>query len=104
MPERMLAARLYGPGDLRLEEVPVPDPGPGEVILRVERALTCGTDVKIFRRGHHPALGPLPSLFGHEVAGEIVAVGEGVEAFRPGMRVVAANSAPCGSCRFCQRG
>lgn len=104
MPERMLAARLYGPGDLRLEEVPVPDPGPGEVILRVERALTCGTDVKIFRRGHHPALGPLPSPFGHEVAGEIVAVGEGVEAFRPGMRVVAANSAPCGSCRFCQRG
>lgn len=104
MPERMLAARLYGPGDLRLEEILVPEPGPGEVILRVERALTCGTDVKIFRRGRHPALGSLPSLFGHEVAGEIVAVGEGVGNFRPGMRVVAANSAPCGACRFCHRG
>lgn len=104
MGERMWVARLYGPGDLRLEEMPVPEPGPGEVLLRVERALTCGTDLKIFRRGHHPALGPLPSLFGHEVAGEIVAVGEGVEGFRPGMRVVAANSAPCGACRPCQRG
>ncbi len=104
MPERMLAARLYGPGDLRLEEVPVPEPGPGEVVLRVERALTCGTDVKILQRGRHPALGALPSPFGHEVAGEIVAVGEGVEGFRPGMRVVAANSAPCGACRFCRRG
>ncbi len=104
MAERMRAARLYGPGDLRLEEVPVPEPGPGEVLLRVERALTCGTDLKIFRRGRHPALGPLPSLFGHEGAGEIVAVGEGVTDFRPGMRVVAANSAPCGACRFCRRG
>lgn len=104
MSERMLAARLHGPRDLRLEELPRPEPGPGEVVIRVERALTCGTDVKIFRRGRHPALGPLPSLFGHEVAGEVVAVGEGVTAFRPGMRVVAANSAPCGTCRMCQRG
>ncbi|MER3400546.1 MAG: dehydrogenase, partial [Thermoflexus sp.] len=100
----MLAARLHGPGDLRLEALPRPEPGPGEVVIRVERALTCGTDVKIFRRGRHPALGPLPALFGHEVAGEVVAVGEGVIAFRPGMRVVAANSAPCGTCRMCRRG
>ncbi len=99
----MLAARLYGPGDLRIEDLPCPGPGPGEVVVRVERALTCTTDLKIFRQGSHPALGPLPSLFGHELAGEVAAVGDGVKSAAVGQRVVVGNSAPCGRCHYCRR-
>lgn len=99
----MLAARLYGPGDLRVEDVPRPEPGPGEVLIRVDRALTCTTDLKIFRQGTHPALGPLPSLFGHELAGEVAAVGDGVKSPVVGQRVAVGNSAPCGRCPYCRR-
>ncbi len=99
----MLAARLHGPGDLRLEELPCPQPGPGEVVLRVERAVTCTTDLKMFRQGAHPALGPLPSPFGHELAGQVAAVGEGVGHLTVGQRVAVANSAPCGRCPQCRR-
>jgi L-iditol 2-dehydrogenase len=99
----MLAARLHGPGDLRLEDLPCPEPGPGEVVLRVERALTCTTDLKIFRQGSHPALGPLPSPFGHEVAGVVAAVGEGVKSVAVGQRVTLGNSAPCGRCDYCRQ-
>ncbi len=99
----MFAARLHGPGDLRLEDLPPPEPGPGEAILRVERALTCTTDLKVFRQGSHPALGSLPSPFGHEVAGQVVAVGEGVKNIAVGQRVTVGNSAPCGQCVYCRR-
>ncbi len=99
----MLAARLYGPGDLRVEDVPCPEPGPGEVVVRVERALTCSTDLKIFRQGSHPALGPLPSPFGHELAGEVAAVGPGMAGLAVGQRVAVGNSAPCGRCPYCRR-
>jgi len=99
----MLAARLHGPGDLRLEDLPCPEPGPGEVVLRVERALTCTTDLKIFRQGIHPAMGTLPAPFGHEVAGEVTAVGEGVKSVAVGQRVTLGNSAPCGRCDYCRR-
>jgi L-iditol 2-dehydrogenase len=95
---------LHGPGDLRLEEVPDPDPGPGEVVVRVERALTCATDAKMLRNGAHPALPPLPAPFGHEAAGIVDRVGEGVVGVAAGDRVVVANSAPCGACFFCRRG
>ena len=67
-------------------------------------ALTCGTDVKVFRRGYHARMIVPPALFGHELAGDVVAVGEDVTRFAVGQRVVAANSAPCGDCFFCQRG
>jgi L-iditol 2-dehydrogenase len=91
-----LRALLYhGPGDLRLEEVPRPEPGPGDVLVQVEVALTDGTDAKAFRRGHPLLLGELPSRFGHEFCGVDVATGR---------RVVAANSAPCGTCPACRRG
>lgn len=100
----MRALILHGPDDLRLDEVPDPRPGPGEVVLRVERALTCATDAKMLRNGRHPALPPPPAPFGHEVAGVIDEVGDGVVGFEPGDRVVAANSAPCGGCFFCDRG
>ena len=91
----MRALILHGPGDLRLEDVPDPVPGDGDVLLQVEVALTDGTDLKAYRRGHPVLLGELPSPFGHEVCGIDVATGR---------RVVAANSAPCGRCAACRRG
>lgn len=98
----MKAVVYLEPGKLSYQEVDVPSVGPGEVLVRVKAALTCGTDVKTFQRGHH--LMKPPMLFGHEFAGEISLVGEGVSRFREGMRVVAANSAPCNSCFYCKRG
>jgi L-iditol 2-dehydrogenase len=100
----MKAAVLHGPGDVRFEEVPDPVPGPGEMVVRTLATLTCGTDRKVVKRGYHARMLKPPTLFGHEAAGEVMAVGAGVIAFRPGDRVVAANSAPCGACRQCARG
>jgi L-iditol 2-dehydrogenase len=99
----MQAAILYGKEDVRLESVAVPEIGPGELLVRVRAALTCGTDVKVFRRGYHAKMIRPPALFGHEMAGDIVATGDGVIGFHAGQRVVAANSAPCGACFLCRR-
>ena len=104
MQTEMQAAVLHGKEDLRLETVPMPQPGPGEVLLRVGAALTCGTDLKVYRRGYHAKMLIPPALFGHEVAGTVVSVGDGVTRFHVGDRVVALNSAPCGACLFCGRG
>jgi L-iditol 2-dehydrogenase len=101
--QTMRAAVLYGKEDVRLESVPVPEIRPGELLVRVRAALTCGTDVKVFRRGYHAKMIKPPALFGHEMAGDVVAVGRGVRAFQAGERVVAANSAPCDRCFFCLR-
>ncbi|MGI9071976.1 MAG: alcohol dehydrogenase catalytic domain-containing protein [Bryobacteraceae bacterium] len=98
----MQAAVLYGKEDVRLESVPVPLVGFGELLIRVRTALTCGTDVKVFRRGYHAKMIIPPALFGHEMAGDIVAVGEGITKFHVGQRIVAANSAPCDRCFFCR--
>jgi L-iditol 2-dehydrogenase len=95
---------FHGPGDLRWEELPVPDPGPGEVLLRIEAALTCGTDVKTLRRGHPVMIPKLPTVFGHELAGTVVGLGSGAAGTWLGRRAVAANSAPCGACPSCRRG
>ena len=103
IPERMKAAVLHGREDLRVEEVETPRARDGEVVLRVDAALTCGTDRKVYRRGYHAKMLRPPMLFGHEVAGTIVERGAGVEAFALGERVVALNSAPCGECYFCRR-
>lgn len=102
----MQAAVFYAPGDVRVEGVPDPVAGPGEVVVKIHRALTCGTDLKTYRRGHPTIIQRIPSLFGHEFAGTIVEVGSGVdrERWREGMRVVAANSAPCHRCRSCRIG
>ena len=99
MPKSMLAVRFYEPGKLRAEQVPIPEPERGELIVRSSVALTCGTDVKMYRRGH-PLTHP-PQIIGHEFAGTISAVGEGVAGFDVGMKVVAANSAPCNKCFYC---
>ncbi|HYW17788.1 MAG TPA: alcohol dehydrogenase catalytic domain-containing protein [Nodularia sp. (in: cyanobacteria)] len=99
----MLAALLYGQEDLRLEQVADPTPGVGEVVIQVGAATTCGTDLKVWRRGGHAKMLKLPTLFGHEAAGEILAVGAGVTNWQIGDRIVANNSAPCMKCFFCQR-
>lgn len=99
----MLAALLYGQEDLRLETVADPTPAPGEVVIRVAAATTCGTDLKVWRRGGHARMLKPPTLFGHEAAGEVVALGQGVTGWRLGDRVVANNSAPCFDCFFCRR-
>ena len=98
----MKAVRFYAPQDIRLEEVETPKIGPDEILVKVETALTCGTDVKMYRRGH-PLVKP-PLIFGHEFAGVIAEVGENVTRFKEGQRVVAANSAPCNACFFCKIG
>jgi L-iditol 2-dehydrogenase len=102
--QTMRSVLFYGPIDIRLERRPVPAPGPGEALLEVKAALTCGTDFKAYRQGHPVLLARTPSPFGHEMAGVIAAVGGGVTALGPGDRVVAANSAPCDECFFCRRG
>jgi len=103
MASTMQAAVLHGREDIRIEQVPVPSAAPGELIVRVGAALTCGTDLKVFRRGYHARMIIPPALFGHELAGTVVEAGEGVSEFKQGDRVVALNSAPCGECYFCQR-
>ena len=104
MKTQMMAAVLYGKEDLRVQEVAVPQIAAGDVLVKVRAALTCGTDVKVFRRGYHARMIVPPALFGHELAGDVVAVGEAVTKFRPGDRIVAANSAPCGACHYCRKG
>jgi L-iditol 2-dehydrogenase len=100
----MMAAVLYGKEHLQVEPVAVPTIESGDILVRVKVALTCGTDVKVFRRGYHARMIVPPAVFGHELAGDVVAVGEDVTNFTVGQRVVAANSAPCGECFFCKRG
>lgn len=99
----MRAAIFHGPGDLRIEEIPEEQPAPGEIAVEVRAAATCGTDLKSFRRGHPKLFPVLPSRFGHEFAGVVTAVGDGVTDFAVGARVVAANTAPCGRCWACNR-
>jgi L-iditol 2-dehydrogenase len=89
-------------GKYEERDLPVPRAAPGEVVLRVRAALTCGTDVKLLARGH-PRIS-LPVTMGHEACGEIVEVGEGVTAFRAGERVVPGVSGPCGECEDCRGG
>jgi len=100
----MMAAVLYGKEHLQVEPVAVPTINRGDILVRVKVALTCGTDVKVFSRGYHARMIVPPAVFGHELAGDVVAVGEDVTQFSVGQRVVAANSAPCDKCFFCRRG
>lgn len=98
----MRRAQLRGPGELELIEVPMAEPGPGEVVLQIEAALTCGTDIKTYQRGH-PKI-PLPAPLGHEFSGIVAAVGTGVDRFREGDAVACTPTGPCGRCRLCERG
>ncbi len=101
---KMKAALLYGVKDLRLEEVDIPEVGPGEILVRVRAATTCGTDLKIYKRGYVGGIIKYPQPFGHEWAGDVVKVGEGVQGIEEGMRIRAGNSTPCYKCPMCQKG
>src|ERR1700744_4832812 len=108
----MTAAVLYGKEDVKIEQkpisklieqVPIPVLDEGEVLVKVQVALTCGTDLKVYQRGYHARMIVPPALFGHELAGVIEEVGPNVKGFKRGMRVVALNSAPCGMCFYCSK-
>lgn len=97
----MRQAHLVEPRRIELVTRPVPTPGPGEVVLKIRAALTCGTDLKTYRRGHPKVpFGP----FGHECAGDVIAVGQGAHRVREGDSVVPTPTAPCGRCSACRRG
>jgi L-iditol 2-dehydrogenase len=98
----MRVARFYEPGDVRLEDAPEPTVGAGEVKIRVRACSTCGTDVKILNHGHQH-IDP-PRIMGHEIAGEIVDVGDGVDGWAAGDRVQVIAAVPCGRCPDCLRG
>ena len=100
----MKAAMLYGIKDLRIEDIEIPSVKAGEVLVRVKAATTCGTDLKIFQRGYVEKVIKLPTVFGHEWAGDVVEVGEGLDWPKKGMRVRAGNSAPCLHCAMCGKG
>ncbi|MGD0931499.1 MAG: zinc-binding dehydrogenase [Candidatus Korobacteraceae bacterium] len=99
----MTAAVLYGKEDVKIEQVPIPKLDEGEVLVKVQVALTCGTDLKVYQRGYHARMIVPPALFGHELAGVVEEIGPNVKGFRKGMRVVALNSAPCGMCFYCSK-
>lgn len=98
----MRSALLLAPGQLEMRQTEIPHPGPGEVVIRIEMTLTCGTDLKTYRRGH--AKFPFPFPLGHEYTGIVTAVGTGVENFKIGEAVLGVQSAPCLECRQCRRG
>ena len=101
----MTAAVLYGAEDMKIESVDIPALADDEVLVRVEVALTCGTDFKVWKQGFHQRMIKPPALFGHELAGVVELKGSAVNGgIREGMRVVPANSAPCNVCLYCRKG
>ena len=100
----MKAILYYGPGNIKYEETRIKPLAKGEILVRVKAALTCGTDVKTYRRGHPVLIKNIPSGFGHEFSGIVEKIGEGVTNLKVGDRVVCANSAPCGECFYCKHG
>lgn len=99
IPDRMRVARLHAWGDVRVEEAPVPEPGPGEILVRVEACGVCGSDALVWYVERKS-----PAVLGHEPAGIVVATGDGVESLRVGDRVFAHHHAPCMACEECRRG
>jgi L-iditol 2-dehydrogenase len=95
----MKAAVYHGTNDLRVEDIPVPDIGAGEILVKVDVCGVCPTDIKKIHKG----LLPGPRVFGHEIAGVVARVGAGVSRFREGERVVVHHHAPCGTCFYCQQ-
>jgi len=101
---KMKAALLHGVKDLRVEDIDIPEIGYGEILVKVKAATTCGTDLKIYQRGYVDGVIKLPTVFGHEWAGDIIEVGEETKWLKKGMRIRAGNSSPCLRCYMCQRG
>ena len=102
MQGKMKAQMFYAPGDVRFEETEIPQISDDEMLVKVKAALTCGTDLKTYRRGHPTIIQSVPSTFGHEFASEVVKVGKNVTNFKVGDRVVGANTAPCFECENCK--
>lgn len=109
--EKMRAIVAYAPGDYRLEEVPVPKPGPGEMLVKVEACGICAGDIKAYTGAPsfwgdetQPAYIKAPMIPGHEFIGRVVELGEGVQGYAPGDRVISEQIVPCWQCRFCNRG
>ncbi|MBN1298884.1 MAG: zinc-dependent dehydrogenase [Actinobacteria bacterium] len=98
----MKAAVYYGPNDIRVEEKPVPQVGPDDILIKVEASSICGTDLRIFKSGHH-AVKP-PQIIGHENAGTVAKVGANVEKYKVGDRVAIDPIVSCGYCYYCRRG
>lgn len=99
IPTTMLAAVYHGKGDVRLESVPVPEIGPGEILIRVHTCGICGTDLKKISTGSHSA----PRIFGHETSGTVAAIGRDVTKFAPSDRVMVFHHIPCGDCYYCRQ-
>ena len=99
----MKAVLFYGPQNIKYEETSIKPLAKGEILVKIDSALTCGTDVKTYRRGHPVLIKQIPSGFGHEFAGIVEKISEGVTNVKVGDRVVCANSAPCGQCFYCKR-
>lgn len=99
IPKKMMAAVYHGQNDMRLETVPVPEIGPGELLVRIHTCGICGTDLKKISTGSHSA----PRVFGHEMSGVVVARGAGVRKFAEGDRVMVFHHIPCGKCYYCER-
>src|SRR5689334_1485451 len=100
----MRAAVLHGKEDVRVEDIAPLALRPGEVRIRIEASLTCGTDLKVFKRGYHQKMIVPPAVFGHEFAGVISETATDLTSFHAGERVIAANSAPCSQCFHCREG
>jgi L-iditol 2-dehydrogenase len=98
IPSSMLAAVYRGVNDVRLETVPVPEIGPGEILIKVHTCGICGTDLKKIATGSHSA----PRIFGHETSGTVAAVGDRVKNYIPGDRVMVFHHIPCGQCYYCR--
>ncbi len=103
MKGKMKAQLFYGPKDIRYEYVDIPEIGKDEVLVRIKSSLTCGSDLKTYKRGH-PTMIKESSVFGHEWAGDIVEKGSEVKKYKAGDRIVSVNTAPCGSCFYCKLG
>ena len=100
----MKAAVLYGKEEIRVEKIEPKALQPGEVRVHIEAALTCGTDLKVFKRGYHARMIVPPAVFGHEFSGVISEVHPEIRGWKTGERIVVANSAPCGICFYCRHG
>ena len=102
IPKEMNACLFYGPKDIRCEKVPTPQINDNEILVKINTALTCGTDLKTFKRGHPVLIKSIPSTFGHQFSGIVTKVGKNIKNFHEGQRVVSLNTAPCYKCRFCK--
>ncbi len=103
IPDTMNACLFYGPYDIRYEKLPMPKINENEILVKVNTALTCGTDLKTFQRSHPKLIKSIPSTFGHQFSGTVAKMGKNINKFKMGDKVIALNSAPCFNCIYCNK-